>query len=609
MAIDIHITNALLELYIQGSLVGISHDTLELYLTDDLRTQISQDHIEIYQSDYHLQDFHSQIELSSYLESDTGPDPRLKWIVDDNSKKIYLVRLQVRRIVGLNLERKFIYLSNFAFNTHPDESPPNTEFRTLLVESNIPPLVQKLSEVFYGISTPSYGQLSIFDVKRELNQYLPPSYTWDAGEITIRLTGDRQELPLIFALDILVGEMGTLKFDETKITVDIFSKHRQLEKRKLAEETFKGLDGQDVIGQIPYGYCRNVTPVLIDDVDLIYKYSIVPCVGVYAVYDDGVSIPAFEHWVDDPNNGTLTLLVNPAGTITIDIAGKRIGADLPNSVPGVFSAKRGDFILDALTTYGKLTSANIKENSFEIFNDIAGGDSGIYINQTIDVLQFITNLLLPVLGFLVLDRFGNVSLGNMSIPAEDGKFDLDLSETNMLPISGGGGSRGGESGDKSLETSFYEVKTLSSIINKGILLYDQNNTVQQESSLGDDTPVESETPEGRNRRAWLTEEWRKATYDLWPPLTTLYDGASEPQEPIASYFLYQGDAILWAARWVEMFGYDRRIVQIKTKIEPLQFTINATARLTLGGNVIGYGRVIGYKEDYGDSSVITDFLV
>lgn len=593
---DIRVTQDSIQLFIQDSTLAVTQQAVELFIHEDAHVRISESNVEIYQDDFFDLNIVSRgIRLRSWLTSDTGPDPRNRWIVDDRSKKIYLIRLRLRRLVGGSLEYVYLYLSNFAYNTHPNEDPANTPYRNCLLNANIPPLVQNLSEVFYGISTASYGQLIIDDVRRELIPYLPPSYTWDGGEIYIRLTGDRQELPLVYALDILYGRIGAVEFGDMQIKAEIFSKHKQLEKKKINEGTFKGLEDADITDRIPWGICKNIEPVLIDDIDLIYKFASVPCQSVDAVYDDGVTIAA-EDYVTNLATSTVQLLINPAGKVTLDVHGIKMN--------GTFSAKRGDWIRYALEVYGKIIPGNFIENTFLLFNELAGGDSGIYLTETTEVLSFVTTLLFPVLGYMVIDRYGRISLGIMTIPEIDGTFDIDISETNMLPVNGGDT----KDSDKGLETSFHTAKTLSRIINKSTLLYDQNNTPQDESVLGDDVPVETDTPEGRARRAWLKEEWRKVSVLLAGTLATLYEDCSEPQDEINSYFINRVDAATFCQKWLEFFGFDRRVVTIRTKIEPLQFTIGATARLTLSGVVVGYGRVIGYKEDYAQNAITTDFI-
>lgn len=579
----------------------VSLDAMEVFYLADSDIQISQMSFELWGKAWYRIEWGSQtgtgMRTTGNWEISSGINPLKNWILNPIAKKIYLMRLELkRRGAHGEILREFVYLSNFTYNTHPNEDPPNTEYIAILENVNIPPFSQQLTETLYGISVPSFGQLLIPNVQGTFNSFLPPDYVWDGGEVQVKLTGDRQELPLMFSPIILIGRMQMKEWGSNSIILDTYSPHRDIDKKTMAADTFDGVNGDKITIPIPYGICYNVTPKVKDSFNLIYKVANRPILGITAVYDKGVLLSPAQ-WTQNISQGEFTLLVNPAGDITCDLEGVIIN--------GTYSPYRSDFILDALTVYGGKTIADFDVESLLNFAAVVTQESGIYVDGSISVLDFITQLLFPVQGYMAFDRFGFIQLGILDIistPIPLESVDIVINSSNILPV----GSPSDK--DSSLAEDMFSVEIWPTVISQVVMNYDHNNTVQDGNSLGDAFPVDSGTQDGINRREWLGKEWRKFYF---PPIATntdLYVNA-ELMDEVPSYFVGVEGPEVFGEKWYDLLGKNRRLFSARTKILPSRKTIGAVVDFTHGEHVHLQGKVVEYKDDYSKSTVSLKFIV
>lgn len=521
--------------------------------------------------------------------------PFEKFLNEEISKKIYLVQLTLRYASGGAVATETLYLSNHTFNTKPTETPANTEYIAVLTEEGLPNYSQLLNEVEFGVTFPSFGTLQILNADGQFDSKLPPTREWEGGAITMRLTGDRCDLDFANSATILTAVMGKVQHSDNMISVEIISRHEGLRNRKMPTETFTGVDAtQKIISPILYGVGQNLTPILKDDVNLIYKISGHALEDITDVYDDGVSI--IGNVVKNLSSGEFTLTAAPAGTITCDAKGKKVNG-------GVYSTNRAYFIQDALVTYGGILSTEISNASLGIFAGDVIGDSGYYITSETSVLNVISDLLLPVTGFLSFDRSGTAVLGTLKLASESGIVRLKLDSSQLIPSSL-------PQADDGAMGDVLETRSVDLLLKKVAMLYNQNLTTQDENSLGAASPVDPDTASGRARREFLSEEWRRTDVELTGATqgANLYPTASD-NEPIASFFISKTDADFWATRWLTLFGVSRRIVRSRPKVQPFATQLHDIVQLTHRWYSSTNTRVIKFTEMYGDNIIeIEGFL-
>ena len=404
------------------------------------------------------------------------------------SKKVYFLTLTLRYVDAGAVKTENLYLSNFAYNTTATETPPNTEFIAVLADTDIPDYYQELSGVFYGTSLPSFGTAIINNADAQFDSKLPPTREWEGGQAELDLSGDRQELALSEGMIIFTAYIGKIQASDNKIAVEIVSRHKKLERTKVPVNTTTGANNEKIFKPVVYGYCKNVSPILTDAVNLTYIVADHEVENITDVYFDGVRATAGElnDYVVNLATATITLKTATPAVVTCDVMGKKIN--------GVFSAKRGDFIYDLLTTYGGLSGVDIDTTSFTTFNTEVPGDSGIYLPQENNILDIIVRLLRPVMGYLSFNRVGTAQIGVFKLPTESPiSIAAKFTDNELIPVTGDATSDSGLTGD------VVQIRAAEFLYYRATFLYDQNNTVQTEDSLGGADPVNQSTPNGLAR--------------------------------------------------------------------------------------------------------------
>ena len=524
-----------------------------------------------------------------------------RWLRLRNKKLIYLVTLTIKYVDGDTVNTENIYLSNHALNTRSDEDPPNIEFIAVLRDEDIPSLKQELSEVLYGLSTPTVGKIVINNADGQFDAKLPISgYVWDGGDVEIKLTGDRTELALEDAILIFTGRIGKITYADNAITVEVMSRAADLQRKKVPNTSFKGVNDEDVLEPVAYGYLYNITPYLKDAVDFTYSIAGHEIEDILDVYDNGVALSGGQY-TKDLANGEFTLVAVPAGLITCDVAGKKIN--------GLFSAIRADFIYDLLTTYGGLTDEEVDIDTIDFFAIEVGGDSGIYITNETPVLDACLALLRPVLGFLYFARDGVARVGRFEPPNDDSVISLTLRPSEMFP-------QGDTEADVSAAGDILVVDQSDILISKAVLLYNRNWTVFTEEQMGAASPIDPNTTAGQIKRDYLKKEALRAEIELTGPTVgrSLYANA-EDMEPLDSFFINEGDARAAAQLWLDTYGIARFTISVRCATLAYNASLHNVVELDYSildedtGSVkprwfsSKLTRSVAYQENYGDNVI------
>ena len=518
-------------------------------------------------------------------------------------KLIYLITLTLRYASGSSILTENIYLANHAYNTYADEDPPNTEFIAVLRDNDIPSFKQELSEALYGISIPSFGRLVINNADGQFDAKLPPNRVWEGGDIVVKVTGDRSELELQLGVTIFTGKLGKLTYSDNTISVEVYSRAVELQKKTVPDAVFTGPNNEEVTSQVAYGYVNNVSPFLKDPVELTYKVAGHAINGVTNVYDNGVALSGTQFSVDTAN-GEFTLNQSPFGQITCDVQGK--------SILGAFSANRADFIYDLMITYGGFSAGDIDGASFTTARTTLAGDSGFYINSDTPVLSAIEELLRAPLGYLYFSRLGKAIMGRFEVPEVGTITTLALDSSEIFP-------QGNATSDSGATNDVIIANQVDRLFSKIIMAYDHNFTIQSEDSLGVAPPVDPDTPSGMARRAWLSKEHLKVEVSNDGPTTgsNLYTTAEKMEEPIESWFINKSNAQSAAQYWLDIYGVQRYLVSVQCTMAPLQTSLHNIIVLTYFVKDENSGetknltrwfngkkmRSVAYEENYGDNVI------
>jgi len=223
-------------------------------------------------------------------------------------KKLGVKRTLLAVITYLKDGVKQAHLSTAAFTSLPTDSPANTAFDDLVLET---PRFSRRMGIFTGKTTASRSNISVFahDVlsdlaagniyKQEVNYYL----------------GD-EDWP--FADFIHIGKQLAERINPTTDTYDIEIRDPSLKlDAKIDTGTFTSGPNQDKAQPLCIGDVFNIEPVLEDAATHRYRVNFIAVEDVYAVRDNGVPVS----YTKDNANGRFTLNQSPAGRITCDVKG------------------------------------------------------------------------------------------------------------------------------------------------------------------------------------------------------------------------------------------------------------------------------------------------
>ena len=312
------------------------------------------------------------------------------------------------------------------------------------------------------------------------------------------------------------------------------------------------------------GRCRNVSPILIDDVSYTYRVTDtapagVGCSAVTAVYDDGAAVS-----YTDNGDGTFTLSLSPVGTITADVDGATFSGVYQNTVGGILNG--------LLTTLGGVS--NVSSSHIAALNAAMPYEVGLYVADAADVLTVMDRLCegLPV--WRAFTRSGQFRCGEFAPPT--GAPDLVIDETGIVV-----GTLSGET---------------EPVVWKQTLRHGRNH-----APIPEDRAAGSLT---LDQRAWLANEWRTVEA-ADPAIQTAFPLAAEA-DPADTALTTKADAEAVAAKWLTLRGAFRRRYRLTLKPLSLAYELHAEARLVFPRFGLELGdefRIVAVEEDYNAKTV------
>lgn len=607
---NLRVTQVVREVAVEpvGTNAEVAHFYIDVAVMPNSDVAVTSQAVEVLRSLPNAIAINRTLSLTGTLLTATAAGAASAWLQKRKKKLIFFVTMHIRNVVdsgfGAVVYTADLHLANHALNTKATDTPANTEFIAILSDQNIPPLKQELADAIYGVTLPSFGKIVINNQDGQFDDYL--AWSWEGGTFTLKLTGDKSELDFSNALTVFTGVMGKMTYSDNVISVEILSRSQELSTKTLPTDTFLGPDGQDVPSPICYGYVNNITPILKDNVNYVYKIAGHALASNDAVYDNGVALAAGQ-WTSDLANGEFTLNQVPSGVITCNAAGKIID--------GAFSARRGDFIKDMAKTYAALTDADLEGASFQQFNVDVPENSGMWISSQVSIIDAMNELLRPVLGFVFFSRAGLMTIGQFKLPAGDASAVIELNSSNIFP-------QGDAQSDASAAGDILLVEQVNQLYASVTLKYKLNYTVQKESELGAADPVDPTTAAGAARRAYLSKDGFEAKVSLTGSTEgrNLYPTAID-MDPIQSYYFDKVHAQTAAQYFLTVFGIKRWIVVVKTNLLSSQTLLHNIVQLTYtvedeatGGIKARFfngkkARIIGYEENYGDNTTTIKLFV
>lgn len=441
----------------------------------------------------------------------------------------------------------------------------------------VPRLRRSLQGTFGGQSAVSWGELECVredgytvtpDDAVTLDDLLDGTYLVAGRAIVIKYGGE--DLPESEYRTIFSGTCGALRsWNNAGFRIEIGDPLEALRQKKATPNVIpQALNTpESVVGKpvpLALGRCRNVSPILIDDVAYTYRVSDaapagVGCSAVTAVHDDGAAVSYTDH-----GDGTFTLALSPVGTITADVDGATFSGVYKNTVGGILNG--------LLTTLGGVS--NVSSSHIAALDAAMPYEVGIYVADAVDVLTVMDRLCKGLPIWRAFTRLGQFRCGEFAPPT--GTPDLVVDETGTVV-----GSLSGET---------------DPVIWKQALRFGRNHTPIPEDRAAGSLSLD--------QKSWLATDWRTAEASD-PAIQTAFPLAAEG-DPADTALIDAADAEAVAAKWLALQGAFRRRYRITLKPLSLAYELNACARLVFPRFGLELGdefRIVAVEEDYNGKTV------
>lgn len=336
-----------------------------------------------------------------------------------------------------------VYLSDVGYTTKPTDTVPNRHF-SALVDNPYQFEVSIMSGNDFGSGLPSFGSITIASENGD-QDYLT-DYYWGSRRILIKAGTIDQSFDTF--TDVFDGLVNGIEADDERITLTIRDNKAKLDKELNFSQYAGtgglngGVDNTGNVKPLCYGEVKNIEPVAIDTINLVYQVHDGSIVAVDKVRDAGLElvfagdvadinaavVPA-GHYVTQSSGGYFKLGSTPAGRITADVRGDNKGGYV-NTIGGVVQR-----IVRNRLGLVSLSATEIDGGAFNRLDASIAGAVGVYIPDRISGSSILDDLINPVLGYWTFDRSGILTCGVIDAPAiETSSIDIKVIEESGVQI-------------------------------------------------------------------------------------------------------------------------------------------------------------------------------
>lgn len=322
----------------------------------------------------------------------------IAWLKKSDSAKCLLIEVDVMDSSGTIFT---LYMSSVGYVTFPTDTPPNQ-----LYDSDIIGGCTVTSDISLSYTTDmTIGDVEVSNVNGVHDAWF--GYIWKNRPIRYYL-GDarwkRADFRLVFSgtcHDIASRDYG-------KINIVMADKLQQLNQSVSSALLGGTTSNADKLIPLCFGECSNVTPLLIDPVNLIYQVHIGSINDIVEVRDEGVPIS----FTKDLVHGQFTLLAQPAGRITCTVQGDKY--------LGFYATTLAQIIKRIVTGFGTapFSNADIDATSFANYDAAYAQPFGIYLQNRENILDVCNTLASSVASAMTLDGSGKLHLSKIEITAD-----------------------------------------------------------------------------------------------------------------------------------------------------------------------------------------------
>ena len=318
------------------------------------------------------------------------------WAERPDSVRCLLIEVAVRS-GGSETTR---YLSNVGYVTGGADTPANAVYDPCVVGGVSVTETLPLD----GSASLSWGDIEIANPDGVKDTWLDD--IWSGRAVTI-LCGDVR-WPKSDFMTVFSGVVEDIAARSTdRLNLLLRDKSQRL--NVSITETTIGGTGTNKGDLVPlcFGEVHNVTPVLIDPANLIYKVHDGVIERIIEVRDNGYPV-SFAY---NLANGTFTLSASPVGTITASVQGSKAG--------GTYRTKPGALIQHIATTYGTqpLTASDLDTAQLAAFDAAHTQTVGLYLDSRANLLETLQSIAASVGAQVSFTPAGLLQIQKIALPA------------------------------------------------------------------------------------------------------------------------------------------------------------------------------------------------
>ncbi len=312
-------------------------------------------------------------------------------------------------VTGGTVPQRF---STHGFISQADDTPARTFYEPCL-NADVTVDRRVMGRDGIGGLTQVYAEVRLINRAGALD-LLTRNYAVDGRRAQV-LIGRQADARAAFGV-LFTGVVETVGIGMDVVTIKLSDGSKKLDV-PINATTYAGTGGleggADLKGKpkpLAFGHVFNVSPQLVDSVNLIYQVNDGAIYDVPNAWDRGIALskvvgaPAAGEYSVDTAAGTITLGATPAGTVTCDVQGDASGSG--------YVSRTADIVLRILVNKASLYSTEIEPVSFSTLNADAPAEVGIWIGaEDRTCAAAIDELLFGVGAFGGFNRQGAFNVG------------------------------------------------------------------------------------------------------------------------------------------------------------------------------------------------------
>lgn len=478
--------------------------------------------------------------------------------------------------------------SSTGYTTKPSDSPANTHYDARVITPAIITRNLFSNGTTSGESRVGYGVVELTNTDGGLDAILP--YSFDGRSLVIKTGNDGDDYSAFTT--ILSGTMEQVEFTFSKVTILARDKLAVLDRplqttlytgTNLLVHPWTGVEG--IVGDIKnqpkpllYGQVINITPVLVNNVLLVYQVNDGAIASIDGVYEGGHAVTFH---ADFATNALLQAATIPSGQYGTCIAEGyfRLGSNPTyeitcDATQGATSANRTTAqIIKALAIKGGISSGDIVAADVTALDTANSCIIGAWINGLDSTISIIDQVAHSIGAYYGFDAIGQFRMGQFLAPT--GTADFVINDSNILSIEHN------RTSDTDRGIPAWRM----------VLRYKKNYTVQT---------VDLDNSITIDRLNALSQDYLVQTAED-SSIKTKYLLASELQRD--SLIISQTQAATEATRLLNLYKVARDLYQVRVALDLTETLpdLNGVAQITLNRFGLDSGklfRIIGIESDY-----------